>query len=144
MDNRILISGAGIAGLTLAHWLARYGFRPTVVERAPGLRAGGNGVDLRGPAIQVAERMGVMEQARAAATDVVGMKFVDAADRGRARLRERGPGRVGIKPGAPRARRPPAPGHCSRATRPSTGPGRSPWPRSGGGPAERTSPRRGR
>jgi hypothetical protein len=31
----VLISGAGIAGLTAAHWLRRYGFNPTVVERAP-------------------------------------------------------------------------------------------------------------
>lgn len=34
MNERILISGASIAGLTLAHWLARHGFHPTVVERA--------------------------------------------------------------------------------------------------------------
>ncbi|MFC8448813.1 FAD-dependent monooxygenase [Kitasatospora sp. NPDC057223] len=80
-DNRILISGSSIAGLTLAHWLARYGFRPTVVERAPALRSGGNGVDLRGRAIEVAERMGIMEHVRAAATDVLGIRFVDAGDR---------------------------------------------------------------
>lgn len=35
MNERILISGAGIAGLTLAYWLARHGLRPTIVERAP-------------------------------------------------------------------------------------------------------------
>jgi 2-polyprenyl-6-methoxyphenol hydroxylase-like FAD-dependent oxidoreductase len=35
MNQRILISGASIAGLTVAHWLARHGFRPTVLERAP-------------------------------------------------------------------------------------------------------------
>ncbi len=38
---RILISGAGIAGPTLAYWLAHYGFQPTLVERAPHLRTGG-------------------------------------------------------------------------------------------------------
>jgi 2-polyprenyl-6-methoxyphenol hydroxylase-like FAD-dependent oxidoreductase len=58
MNERILISGASIAGLTVAHWLARYGFRPAVVERAAGLRAGGNGVDVRDLAVGVAERMG--------------------------------------------------------------------------------------
>jgi len=31
----VLISGAGIAGLTTAYWLRRYGFAPTIVERAP-------------------------------------------------------------------------------------------------------------
>ena len=85
-NDRILISGASIAGLTLAHWLARYGFRPTVVERAPGLRSGGNGVDLRDHAIEVAERMGIMERVRAAATDVVGIRFVNAEDRTVARI----------------------------------------------------------
>jgi 2-polyprenyl-6-methoxyphenol hydroxylase-like FAD-dependent oxidoreductase len=29
-----LIPEAGIAGLTTAHWLRRYGFVPTIVERA--------------------------------------------------------------------------------------------------------------
>lgn len=86
MNQRILISGASIAGPTLAFWLARYGFQPTVVERAPRLRAGGNGVDVRGQAIEVAERMGILPQIRAAAADVIGMSFVDAADRSVARI----------------------------------------------------------
>ena len=38
---RVLISGAGIAGLTVAYWLRRYGFTPTIVERAPSLLTGG-------------------------------------------------------------------------------------------------------
>jgi 2-polyprenyl-6-methoxyphenol hydroxylase-like FAD-dependent oxidoreductase len=98
-NNRILISGASIAGLTLAHWLARHGYRPTVVERAPGLRGGGNGVDLRDEAIAVAERMGIMDQVRAAAMDVIGMKFVDAADRAVARVDTRVAGTVEIMRG---------------------------------------------
>ena len=32
---RVLISGAGIAGPTLAYWLAHYGLQPTLVESAP-------------------------------------------------------------------------------------------------------------
>jgi 2-polyprenyl-6-methoxyphenol hydroxylase-like FAD-dependent oxidoreductase len=86
MNEQILISGASIAGLTVAHWLGRYGFRPTVVERAPGLRPGGNGVDLRDQAVDIAEHMGIMPQVRAAAADVQGMKFVDAEDRTVARI----------------------------------------------------------
>ncbi|MFI0445013.1 FAD-dependent monooxygenase [Actinomadura sp. 6N118] len=99
MNERILISGASIAGLTLAHWLARYGFQPTVVERASALRAGGNGVDVRDQAIEVAERMGIMASVRAAATDVQGMKFVDAADRAVARIGFWDPGAVEIMRG---------------------------------------------
>ncbi|MCX5151014.1 MULTISPECIES: FAD-dependent monooxygenase [unclassified Streptomyces] len=86
MNERILISGAGIAGLTLAYWLARHGLRPTIVERAPELRTGGNGVDVRDDAVTVAERMGLMNRIRELATDVNGMKFVDAADRAVARI----------------------------------------------------------
>jgi 2-polyprenyl-6-methoxyphenol hydroxylase-like FAD-dependent oxidoreductase len=86
MNERILISGASIAGLTLAHWLTRYGFRPVVVERAAELRTGGNGVDVRGQAGEVAERMGIMPRVRALTADVLGIKFVDAADRAVARV----------------------------------------------------------
>jgi 2-polyprenyl-6-methoxyphenol hydroxylase-like FAD-dependent oxidoreductase len=84
--ERILISGASIAGLTLAHWLARYGFEPTVVERAPALRDGGQGVDVRAHAIEVVERMGIVPRIRQAATDVTGMQFVDAANHVVARI----------------------------------------------------------
>jgi 2-polyprenyl-6-methoxyphenol hydroxylase-like FAD-dependent oxidoreductase len=99
VNKRILISGASIAGLTLAHWLARYGFQPTVVERAPRLRAGGNGVDVRDHAAEVADRMGILPRIRAATTDVLGMKFVDAHDRGVARIDTRDPASVEIMRG---------------------------------------------
>ncbi|WP_067667401.1 FAD-dependent monooxygenase [Nocardia miyunensis] len=81
-NSRILISGAGIAGQTLAYWLARQGFQPTIVERAASLRLGGQGVDVRERAIEVVERMGLMPQVRSAAADVLGMRFVDADGRG--------------------------------------------------------------
>jgi 2-polyprenyl-6-methoxyphenol hydroxylase-like FAD-dependent oxidoreductase len=77
----VLISGAGVAGPTLAYWLARHGFRPTVVERAPGLRSSGSPVDVRGPAVPVAEAMGIMPRLRAAATDVTALTFVDDGGR---------------------------------------------------------------
>lgn len=80
MKNRsILISGAGIAGPALAYWLHRYGFRPTVVERAPEPRSGGHAVDIRGTAREVAARMGIVAQVRAANTGARGMAFVDAS-----------------------------------------------------------------
>ena len=60
----VLICGASVAGPTLAYWLHRYGFRPTVVERTGALRRGwgGHAVDLFGPAVEVAERMGIFPQ----------------------------------------------------------------------------------
>ncbi|MEW1910033.1 FAD-dependent monooxygenase [Kitasatospora sp. NPDC085895] len=99
MNERILISGGSIAGLALAHWLTRYGFRTTVVERAPALRTGGNGVDVRAGAVEVAERMGIMSRVRELAADVRGMKFVDSSDRVLARVDTRDPGSVEIMRG---------------------------------------------
>ncbi|MGW0178430.1 FAD-dependent monooxygenase [Nocardia sp. NPDC003345] len=78
MNGRnILISGAGIAGPTLAYWLHRYGFHPTVVERAPEPRSGGHAVDIRGTARRVTERMGIVEDVLRAHTGARGMAFVD-------------------------------------------------------------------
>ncbi len=54
-----LISGAGIAGPTLAYWLIRAGVTPTVVEREPTLRTGGYVIDFWGLGYDVAERMGL-------------------------------------------------------------------------------------
>ncbi|WNM37270.1 FAD-dependent monooxygenase [Micromonospora halotolerans] len=75
----VLISGAGVAGPTLAWWLRRHGFRPTVVERAPALRDGGYKVDVRGAALTVLDRMGLLEQARRHDTGMRLARFVDAS-----------------------------------------------------------------
>ncbi|AGL21563.1 FAD-dependent monooxygenase [Actinoplanes sp. N902-109] len=75
--GRILVSGASVAGLTVAHWLARYGFEVTVVERSTGLRPGGQALDVRGPALEVARRMGVLALLRERTTALRGMSMVD-------------------------------------------------------------------
>ncbi|WP_159941766.1 MULTISPECIES: FAD-dependent monooxygenase [unclassified Nocardiopsis] len=80
----VLISGASVAGPTLAHWLHHHGIEATVVERAPALRTGGYAIDVRGVAVDVAERMGVLDAVRAAATGVDDVCFVDARGRRRA------------------------------------------------------------
>src|SRR5688500_7103606 len=49
----------------------------TVVERAPGLRPGGQAVDARGVAKEVIKRMGLDEAVRAACTDTAGAYTVD-------------------------------------------------------------------
>lgn len=79
-NPNVLISGASIAGPALAYWLRRYGFSPTVVERAPALRDGGHAIDLRGVAKKVVERMGLMDDVRRASIDTRGMSFVDGAN----------------------------------------------------------------
>jgi 2-polyprenyl-6-methoxyphenol hydroxylase-like FAD-dependent oxidoreductase len=55
----VLISGAGIAGPTLAYWLHKSGFKPTVIERAPSLRTDGYVIDFWGNGYDIAERMGL-------------------------------------------------------------------------------------
>lgn len=65
MEKQVLISGASIAGLTLAYWLNRYGFRVTIVEISKGLRRGGSPIDVRGDALLVAKEMGVLDKIKA-------------------------------------------------------------------------------
>jgi 2-polyprenyl-6-methoxyphenol hydroxylase-like FAD-dependent oxidoreductase len=58
--NSALISGAGIAGPAAAWWLNQAGWRTTIVERAPALRAGGYVIDFWGLGYDLAERMGLI------------------------------------------------------------------------------------
>jgi len=72
----VLISGAGIAGPSLAFWLTKNGYRVIVVEIADGIRPGGQTVDLRGAGGDVVERMGLMPQMRAHALEQHGVAWV--------------------------------------------------------------------
>jgi len=76
----VLIAGASIAGPALAFELARYGFRPVVVERADALRLGGQNIDVHGAAREVVRRMGIEDDIRAATTGELGLRFVDEHD----------------------------------------------------------------
>lgn len=75
-QQTVLISGAGIAGPSLAFWLTRNGYRVIVVEVAPGVRPGGQTVDLRGAGGDVVERMGLIDQMRARALEQRGAAWV--------------------------------------------------------------------
>jgi len=80
-DQSVLISGAGIAGPTLAYWLACYGFKPTLVERAPHIRTGGYVIDFWGLGYDIAEKMGLLRDLKRRAYRVEELRFVD--DRGK-------------------------------------------------------------
>ncbi|NSC19884.1 FAD-dependent oxidoreductase [Streptomyces albus subsp. chlorinus] len=75
--REILISGAGVAGAALAFWLNRYGFQVTVVEKARAPRAGGYPVDVRGTALEVVRRMGILPRLREAHIDLRRLTFLD-------------------------------------------------------------------
>ncbi|APU16412.1 MULTISPECIES: FAD-dependent monooxygenase [Actinoalloteichus] len=62
----VLISGGGVAGPALAFWLRRYGFEPTIVERAPRPRSGGQRIELSEAGQHVLRRMGLLDRVRAA------------------------------------------------------------------------------
>src|SRR3989442_1679516 len=76
-NKNIHISGASIAGPTLAYWLKRYGFNPTVIERAPKLREGGYAIDVRDAALAVAQQMGILSHIQQASTQMREYSFVN-------------------------------------------------------------------
>ena len=77
----VLISGAGIAGPTLAFWLRAAGFEPTLVERTPALRTGGYVIDFWGLGYDIAERMGLITEINRIGYHVQEMRIVDSAGR---------------------------------------------------------------
>src|SRR4051794_13981781 len=81
MSRTVLISGAGVAGPTLAYWLIARGFTPTLVERAPALRTGGYMVDFWGLGYDVAERMGILPAILADGYRIQEVRLVDASGR---------------------------------------------------------------
>lgn len=74
----VLISGSSIAGPCLAWWLEREGFAVTLLERGRTQRQGGQAIDVRGPAIEVLDRMGILEEVRSHKTDMTGMSAIAA------------------------------------------------------------------
>ncbi|GAA1962898.1 FAD-dependent monooxygenase [Catenulispora subtropica] len=80
-NTNILISGAGIAGPTLAYWLRRHGFEVTVVERSGFLRDSGGAVDFRGEQVKLLKAMGVFDAVKANETAMGDEVVVDAEGR---------------------------------------------------------------
>ncbi len=81
LSDRVLVTGASIAGNALAWWLGRHGFAVTVVERAPRFREGGQNVDVRGIGRDVIRRMGLEQAALDLGTGEEGTVFVDGHGR---------------------------------------------------------------
>ena len=81
MNKTVLISGAGIAGPTLAFWLRQRGSKPTLIERAPTLRTGGYVIDFWGLGYDIAERMGLVGDINRIGYHVRELRIVD--DRGK-------------------------------------------------------------
>ena len=72
---KILISGGGIAGFTLAYWLHQHGHWPLVIEQADSLRTGGYMIDFSGTGWDVIEKMGLVAALRQKAHDFPYLSF---------------------------------------------------------------------
>src|ERR1041385_2694844 len=75
---RLLISGAGIGGLTLAYWLHKTGHTPVVIEKANDIRTAGYMIDFVGSSWDVANRMGLIPQLEATSHAIDEMVFKDS------------------------------------------------------------------
>ena len=78
---RVLICGAGIAGLTLALCLERETHEVLLVERAPGLRDDGYMIDFFGSGYGAMERLGLLSQLRAIHEPIGHLVILDARGR---------------------------------------------------------------
>jgi 2-polyprenyl-6-methoxyphenol hydroxylase-like FAD-dependent oxidoreductase len=78
MSRKVLISGAGVAGMALAKFLRCSGYQVTVVERARSIRTSGYAIDFRGEAINVLRDLGILFQTQELDTQMRGTSMIDA------------------------------------------------------------------
>ncbi len=78
---KILIVGAGIAGLTAAHWLKRDGHNVTIIEKSPRLRDAGYMIDFFGDGYDVAEKMDLIEDLQKIHYPISHLAFLDGSGR---------------------------------------------------------------
>jgi 2-polyprenyl-6-methoxyphenol hydroxylase-like FAD-dependent oxidoreductase len=83
---KVLISGAGIAGLTLGYWLNQFGFEASIIEKSQDLSREGYMIDFYGSGFDVAEKMGLIEQLRARHYPIPRLDYVDEQGHQRAAL----------------------------------------------------------
>jgi 2-polyprenyl-6-methoxyphenol hydroxylase-like FAD-dependent oxidoreductase len=78
---RIAISGAGIAGPTLAYWLSDAGDEVLLLEEAPALRSGGYSIDFWGIGYDIAEKMGLLPRINTLGYQIREVRIVDQRGR---------------------------------------------------------------
>lgn len=58
---RAIIIGAGISGLSTAYWLAKAGWRSTVLEYLPSIAPGGHVMQIAGPGYETFKHMNLKD-----------------------------------------------------------------------------------
>jgi 2-polyprenyl-6-methoxyphenol hydroxylase-like FAD-dependent oxidoreductase len=81
MSLKVIVSGAGIAGLALSHWLGRIGATAILVERAPRFQALGHYISLKGNGVEMVRRMGILDTCQTSAAPLEEVYFYSAARR---------------------------------------------------------------
>lgn len=80
MPLNVLIVGAGICGPALAMLLQ--GSDPshniTVIERSPSIRTAGQQIDMKGPAVEVLKKMGLLSTVKANCVNETGVEILDS------------------------------------------------------------------
>jgi 2-polyprenyl-6-methoxyphenol hydroxylase-like FAD-dependent oxidoreductase len=77
-NGSVLISGAGIAGLTVAYWLSQYGFKSTLLARTPHFQPIKYLLGLSGRGYDVAEKMGLLAELQSQGCPISDFLVVDA------------------------------------------------------------------
>lgn len=81
---KVLVCGAGIAGLAAAERLAALDWDVVVVEKAPAPRRQGYMIDFFGPGYEAAKAMGVLPRLEELGYQVDEMRYIDASGKRRA------------------------------------------------------------
>ncbi|PNS21561.1 Ubiquinone biosynthesis monooxygenase COQ6, mitochondrial [Sphaceloma murrayae] len=76
-QGRALVVGGGIAGPVHAYWLAKGGFKVTIIERSPDMFKSGQGIDVEGPAREIVQRMNVEDRIKEKTTGEEGFALLD-------------------------------------------------------------------
>ena len=83
---KVVICGAGIAGLALAHRMRTHGWDVVVLEKSPGPRTQGYMIDFFGAGYDAAEAMGLLPALDERGYRIAEAQYVDERGRVRARL----------------------------------------------------------
>jgi 2-polyprenyl-6-methoxyphenol hydroxylase-like FAD-dependent oxidoreductase len=74
---RVLVSGAGIAGPTLAWWLAKAGAHVTILEKNRTFLPHGQAIDIVGSALRVIRQMGLVDEVKRYNTTEAGTRLIN-------------------------------------------------------------------